>query len=145
MYLEEFTVGQEFPIPPVAVTKEQIISFAKEYDPLPLHLDEKYAKTTRFGGLIASGVMSFMLVWAELVRSCDPLGVELIAGKSNHMSWAKPTYPGDVLTGVATVVRIEPRNPYNGILELSLTAHNQDGESVVAGGAEIVMERKSSE
>jgi acyl dehydratase len=61
------------------------------------------------------------------------------------MSWAKPTYPGDVLAGVATVVRIEERNPYNGILELSLTAHNQDGEPVVSGGAEIVMMRRPSE
>ncbi|MBQ3065582.1 MAG: dehydratase, partial [Clostridia bacterium] len=42
-----------------------MIAFAQEYDPIPLHTDEEYAKASPFGGLIAPGVMSFMSVWAK--------------------------------------------------------------------------------
>jgi acyl dehydratase len=143
MYLEEFVVGQKFEIPPVFITKEQTIAFATEYDPLPMHIDEEYAKTTRFGTLIASGVMTFMLVWAEFVKTHNPFGNELIAGATNHMSWAKPTYPGDTLRGVAHVIDVRRRNSYNGFVEMSLTIYNQKGESVAEGGAEVVVKANS--
>ncbi|MDR2106265.1 MAG: MaoC family dehydratase N-terminal domain-containing protein [Coriobacteriales bacterium] len=139
MYFEEFTVGQSYDVPAFTVTREQIIAFAKDYDPLPLHLDEDYAKTTRFGGLVSSGVMTFMLLWTGFIKAHNPLGAELVAGRSNHMSWPAPTYPGDTLSGTVTVVRVERRNPYNGLVELSLTAYNQNGEQVVGGGAECVV------
>jgi acyl dehydratase len=139
MYLEEFMVGQRYDIPPFVITKERIIAFARDYDPLPFHLDEDYAKTTRFGGLIASGVMSFMLAWTGFVRAHDPFGTELVAGRSNHMSWPVPTYAGDVLSGAVTVLRVERRNSYNGLVELSLAAYNQKGEQAVGGGAEVIV------
>jgi acyl dehydratase len=143
MHFEEFYVGQVFEVSPVTITKEQIIAFATEYDPLALHLDDEYAKTTRFGALIASGVMTFMLIWAEFIRKQDPFGNELIAGATNHMSWAGPTYPGDVLNGTIRVVSVKQRNSHNGLVELSLTACNQKGESVIDGGAEVVVQRKT--
>ncbi|MDR1014396.1 MAG: MaoC family dehydratase N-terminal domain-containing protein [Coriobacteriales bacterium] len=142
MYFEEFEVGQAFEVPPVAITKEQVLAFAKDYDPLPFHLDEGYAQTTRFEGLISSGVMSFMLVWSTFVKEHDLFGDELVAGRSNHMSWPRPTYPGDVLYGKVTVDRTERRNPYNGLVDISLSACNQDGHEVVRGGAQVVVKAR---
>jgi acyl dehydratase len=139
MYLEEFAVGQSFDIPPFTVTREQVIAFARDYDPLAIHLDEDYAQTTRFGGLVASGVMTFMLAWTSFITTRDPFGTELIAGRSNHMSWPVPTFPGDTLSGTVTVAGVRRRNPYNGIVELSLEVFNQDGEQAVGGGAEVVV------
>ena len=61
MYFDDFETGMTRDIEPVTMEKEKMIAFAKEYDNIPLHTDEEYAKSTPFGGLIAPGVMSFML------------------------------------------------------------------------------------
>ena len=89
-------------IAPTVIRKEKMLAFARDYDPLPLHTDEEYAKTTRFGGLIAPGVMSFMTVWAKYIE-VDIIGDALIAGKSTHIEWLRPVYPGDILKGEAVI------------------------------------------
>ena len=68
MYLDDLKIGMEIELAPVTITKERMLDFARIYDPLPLHSDEEYAKTTRFGQLVAPGVMTFMSVWAQFVR-----------------------------------------------------------------------------
>ena len=62
MYFDELKVGMKVEISPTIIEKEKMMDFARIYDPLPLHLDEEYAKKTPFGALIAPGVMSFMSV-----------------------------------------------------------------------------------
>lgn len=138
MYLDDFALNMEFPLPPVEIKKERMIEFAKMYDPFPLHYDEDYAKNTRFGQLIAPGVMSFMAVWAEFMAS-GILGQELIAGKSTHIEWFKPVYAGDVLTGTARVTGISRRNAYNGIAEITIDVRNQHGELVLTDVTESVV------
>jgi acyl dehydratase len=145
MYLEEFTVGQSYEIPPFSITKEQLLDFAREYDPLPIHLDEVYARTTRFGGLIASGVMTFMLGWASFIRNGDPFGDELVAGVSNHMAWQTPTYAGDRLRGMVSVCRVERRNAYNGLVGFEVALYNQDDELVASGGGEVVVKARDGQ
>ena len=81
MYFEEFVLGSITNIEPVIINKEDMLSFANKYDPIPLHTDEEYAKSTIFGSLIAPGVMSFMSVWAKYLE-IDLAGDELLAGKS---------------------------------------------------------------
>ena len=53
MYLDDLKLNEEFNVPEVIIEKNQMIEFAKLYDPIPLHCDEEYAKTTKFGKLIA--------------------------------------------------------------------------------------------
>ena len=96
MYLDELNTDMEFDLPEVAVSKERIIEFAKLYDPFPLHHDEEFARNTRFGQLVAPGVMSFMSVWAKFIDR-GVLGDELIAGKSTKIEWFKPVFAGDTL------------------------------------------------
>ena len=86
MYFEDIELGSGYDLEPVEIKKEQILSFAREYDYIPLHTDEAYARTTPFGGLIAPGVMSFMLVWTKFI-DVNLFGTELIAGKSTKMEW----------------------------------------------------------
>ena len=84
MYFEELQVGMAVDTDPVVIGKEKMMAFARDYDPLPLHTDEEYAKSTPFGGLIAPGVMSFMSVWAKYLEK-DFFGRELLAGKSTKI------------------------------------------------------------
>lgn len=142
MYLDDFALNMEFPLPPVAIKKERMIEFAKTYDPFPLHYDEEYAQNTRFGQLIAPGVMSFMSVWAEFMKA-GILGAELVAGKSTHIEWFRPVYDGDILTGTARITGISRRNAHNGLLEITIDIRNQKGELVLTDVTESVMSYRS--
>ncbi len=141
MYFEDIKLGTRVEIPPVTIEKERILEFAKLYDPIPLHMDEEYAKKTRFGGLIAPGVMSFMSVWAKYIEN-DFIADELIAGKSTKIEWFKPVYAGDILKGILTVSDAEKRNRYNGIVTLSIDIYNQKGELVMNDITESVVKCK---
>ena len=140
MYFEELELGQRFPLPPVTIKKEQVLSFAKEYDPLPIHMDEGYAERSRFGKLLAPGVMTFMLLWAEFHK----LGIireEMIAGKSTHMEWHAPVFVGDTISAVAQVTKKVDRNEYNGLIEVTVTGHNQGGDHVLTDWTEAIIQK----
>lgn len=141
MYFEDIQLGTRVEIPPVTIEKERVLEFARIYDPIPLHMDEEYAKKTRFGGLIAPGVMSFMSVWSKYIEN-DFIADELIAGKSTKIEWYKPVYVGDVLKGVLTVSDMQKRNKYNGIVTLSIDIFNQKGELVMNDVTESVVKCK---
>lgn len=141
MYFEDLSVGMSMPLDPAVIDKEDMLAFANKYDNVPLHTDEEYAKGTRFGKLIAPGVMSFMLVWAKYLEK-DYFGEELIAGASTKIEWFKPTFAGDTLTGVVTVTKMVERNPYNGLVELTIDISNQDNELVMRDITEAVIKRK---
>lgn len=142
MFLDDITLHKEIPLPPVEIKKERMIEFAALYDPFRLHYDEEYAKTTRYGQLIAPGVMSFMAVWAKFMEA-NILGEELIAGKSTKIEWFKPAYDGDLLTGTARFTNITRRNTYNGILEITIDVRNQHGELVLTDVTESVVKYRT--
>ena len=138
MYFDDIKVGMTTDIAPVVIEKEKMMDFAREYDYIPLHTDEEYAKSTPFGALIAPGVMSFMSVWAKYLE-VDFIGKELIAGKSTKIEWIKPVYAEDVLTGKATVTNTILRNEKNGIVELSVEVYNQRSELVLKNVTEAIV------
>ena len=138
MYFDDFEIGMSRDIEPAVIEKDKMIAFAKEYDNIPLHTDEEYAKNTSFGGLIAPGVMSFMAVWANYLK-VDFYGDELIAGLSTKMEWFKPVYAGDVLTGKATITNLVRRNPRNGLVEMTIDIYNQNGVLVLKDVTESVI------
>ena len=138
MYFEDLQNGAVLDIPPVVIEKKQMLDFARLYDPVPLHLDEEYAKSTRFGRLIAPGVMSFMAVWAKYLEN-DLFGEELVAGKSTKIEWYKPVFADDTLTGKVRITSLQRRNPYNGLAELTFEVFNQNGELVLTDVTEAIV------
>lgn len=138
MYFDDIKIGMTVDIPPAVIEKEKMLSFARDYDNIPLHTDEEYAKRTPFGGLIAPGVMSFMSVWAKYLE-VDLFGEELLAGKSTKIEWFKPVYPNDILSAKAVVTNLTKRNNKNGIVEISIEAYNQNGELVLTNVTEAIV------
>ena len=138
MYFEELKIGMSVNIPPAPIRKDKMLAFAADYDNIPLHTDEEYAKTTPFGKLIAPGVMSFMSVWAKYLE-VDFFGAELLAGKSTKIEWLKPVYADDILTGKATVTDLVRRNPKNGLVEITIDVCNQNGELVLKDVTEAIV------
>ena len=139
MYFNELIQGMTVDIAPAVIDKEKMLEFARDYDNIPLHTDEEYAaRFTPFGKLIAPGVMSFMVVWANYLE-VDFFGEELLAGKSTKIEWMKPVFAGDTLTGKATITKIVKRNEKNGLAELSFEVYNQNGELVLTNITEAIV------
>lgn len=141
MYFDDIKIGMTVDIPPTVIEKEKMLSLARDYDNIPLHTDEEYAKSTPFGGLIAPGVMSFMSVWAKYLE-VDLFGKELLAGKSTKIEWFKPVYPNDTLSSKAVVTDLTKRNNKNGIVEISIEAYNQNGELVLTNITEAIVKSR---
>ena len=138
MYFDDLDLGMAVDTAPAVIEKEKMVDFAQNYDNIPLHTDEEYARTTPFGKLIAPGVMSFMSVWAKYLE-VDFFGEELLAGKSTKIEWLKPVYANDVLTGRATITKLQKRNAKNGLAELSFDVYNQNGELVLKDVTEAIV------
>ncbi|MBR2349569.1 MAG: MaoC family dehydratase N-terminal domain-containing protein [Clostridia bacterium] len=141
MHFNELQVGMAIDIAPAVIEKDKMLDFARLYDNIPLHVDEEYAKSTPFKGLIAPGVMSFMSVWANYLE-VDFFGEELLAGKSTKIEWFKPVYANDVLSGRATITKLTKRNDKNGIVEVSIDAYNQQGVLVLTSITEAIVKIK---
>lgn len=141
MYFDELKLGMAVDTAPALIEKEKMMAFAREYDNIPLHTDEEYAKSTPFGKLIAPGVMSFMSVWAKYLE-VDFFGDALLAGKSTKIEWLKPVFADDVLTGKATITKTVKRNAKNGLVEVTIDIYNQKGELVIKDVTEAIVKCK---
>ena len=144
MYFDDLKIGMMVDISSAVIEKEKMLAFARDYDNIPLHTDEEYAKTTHFGKLIAPGVMSFMTVWAKYLE-VDFFGEELLAGKSTKIEWLKPVFAEDVLTGRAVVTDLVKRNEKNGLAEVTIEVRNQHGELVLTDVTEAIVKCKPTE
>ena len=138
MYFDDIIVGMTVQIAPAVIQKEKMLEFARNYDNIPLHTDEEYAKSTPFGALIAPGVMSFMSVWANYLE-VDFFGKELLAGKSTRIEWIRPVYAEDILTGTAEITNLVKRSVRNGLVEITIKAYNQKGELVLMDVTEAIV------
>jgi acyl dehydratase len=130
LHYEDFPVGRVFALGPYAVTREEVIAFAREFDPQPFHMDEKAARETILGGLSASGwhscaMLMRMMCEAYLARAAS-LGSNGIA----EVKWLKPVHAGETLTGTMTVLarRVSAKRPAMGILECRWELFNEKGE-----------------
>lgn len=132
-HFEDFTPGRVFELGSVTVTAEEIIDFAGRFDPQPFHVDPAAARTSSFGGLIASGWHTgalWMRLYADAVlRDADSRGSPGI----EELRWRAPVRPGDTLSGVSTVVEATPsrRDPTRGTVLIASTMTNQDGVVVM--------------
>lgn len=139
MLLDEFIKGAVFPLEEIKITREEIDAFARKYDPLPFHLDPGAAAQTRFGGIIAPGMLTLAAVWAQWLRT--GLYNDVIAGMSAKVNWTRPVYPGDVLRGEIEVEQVLPKDAREGLLTLGLRAANQDGAQVLSARVTALMKR----
>ncbi|MGD9477670.1 MaoC family dehydratase [Shinella sp. G-2] len=129
---EDFTPGRRFAFKERTLTAAEIVAFAREFDPQPMHLDEEAGRASILGGLAASGwhtsaIMMRMLYEAYIDGSTSEgsPGVDL-------MEWKRPVLAGDTLGGYCEVVeaRASRSRPEIGIVRLRADVTNQRGETV---------------
>lgn len=127
IYLDDLAVGDVFVSDHYPLDAEEIIRFARQYDPQPFHTDPEAARDTFFQGLAASGWHTAALTMKLLVASF-PLGRGVI-GAGGEISWPQATRPGDVLKVTSTILEINPSRskPDRGmVLVQSITSNQRD-------------------
>lgn len=146
LYFEDFEPGMVFDLGERSLTKEEIVAFAREFDPQPFHVDEERANGSPFGGLIASGwhtASIFMRLYADALlsraASMGSPGVE-------ELRWLRPVRPGDILRARLTVFDTTPseRNPNRGTVHLYSEVLNDRDETVMTMKARGLFARRGS-
>ena len=133
-YWEDFKVGEVEQIGGKRVDKDEIIAFAKQYDPQPFHIDEAVAKQSMYGGLIASGWHTCAMVMRMM---CDAYMLQSASVGSpgiDNLKWLKPVRPGDIISARRTTLetRASKSKPDIGIVNNLWEVFNQDGEMVMS-------------
>lgn len=143
-HFEDLAVGETVALGRVTVTRQMILDFAREFDPLPFHLDEKAAKASLLGGLAASGWQTAALSLRLLndaflgkVASAGGLGF-------SALKWRKPVLVDDTIGGTARIatLRVSESHPEWGIAEIDFDIRNQRGEAVMTMRLANLIERR---
>ena len=132
-YFEDFSVGRVFDSGTRQLSEQDILGFAREYDPQYFHTDPEAAKQSIFGGLIASG---WQTVGVCMRLMCDTYLLETSSLGSpgvDAVRWVKPVYPGDTLRMRATVIAAKPSSskPDRGMATMRCDVFNQKDELVM--------------
>lgn len=132
-YLEDFAVGQVLEFPPHQVSEDEIIAFARDYDPQPFHLDKEAAKQSLFGGLCASGWHTAGMMMRMLVDNMIGKYASMGSPGVDQLRWVKPVFPGDTLhlRGEILDVRPSQSKPDRGVITSRYEMRNQNGDIVL--------------
>lgn len=133
-WFEDYTVGDVHEYGSIALTAEEIVEFARTYDPQRLHTDPQWAATGPFDGLIASGIQTlgvFMRLYADhYLTTCGSLASPGV----DEVRWTRPVRAGDMLwLRTETVEARRSRSkPDRGLLVTRCELLNQDDEVVLS-------------
>jgi acyl dehydratase len=133
LHFEDFQVGQVFPLGPYPVTREEVLDYAREFDPQPFHLEDEAAEASVLGGLAASGWHNCAMLMRMICDGYLNRSAGMGSPGLSEVKWMKPVYAGETLTGTMTVLaaRISKSRPEMGILECRWELSNDKGEKKV--------------
>lgn len=138
LYFEDLIIGTKTASASYAVTREEVMAFASAYDPQPFHLDDAAAAQTHFGRLSASGWHTAAMTMRMMVDGWqsvpdDQRVASLGSPGIDELRWAKPVYPGDMLTVESELLdkRRSASRRDMGITKSRQTVRNQHGDVVM--------------
>ncbi len=132
-YFEDYREGETFEFGDYLVSTEEIIEFAKRFDPQPFHVDQAAAADTIFGGLIASGWMTASIGMRMMVDHFISSKSSMGSPGVDELRWPKPVRPGDRLRLKVSIIstRISQSKPDRGVLQFYEEMLNQNNEVVM--------------
>jgi len=145
IYFEDLEVGNETSFGSCEVTREEVLDFARKYDPQPFHLSDEAAAKTYFGRLSASGwhtcAMTMGVIARHVVRE-EQAG--LGSPGIDELRWLKPVYPGDTLTVRGEIIEKTPSRskPEIGSFRTRTTVTNQDDVPVLTFTSIVLIRRR---
>ena len=145
IYFEDLEIGVEREFGHYDVTREEVIEFARKYDPQPFHLSDEEAAKTHFGRIAASGWHTAAMTMVVIVRhhSEEPQA-GLGSPGIDELRWLKPVYPGDRITVRGTVLDKTPSRskPDLGSFRTQTSVTNQDGVEVLRFTSIMLIRRR---
>ena len=145
IYFEDLIVGAETEFGTYDVTREEVLEFARKYDPQPFHLSDEAAAKTHFGRLAASGWHTAAMTMAVIARRViDQQQAGLGSPGIDELRWKKPVYPGDTLHVFGKILEATPSRsrPDIGSFRAQNTVKNQDGDVVMTFISIVLIRRR---
>jgi len=129
------------------VTRDEVIAFARQYDPQPFHLSDEAAAASMFGRIAASGWHTAAMSMRMLVDHWRETGLDKASVSgigTDELRWLKPVYPGDILSMEAELLEKIPSRskPDRGLIRTRCTTLNQQGEAVMTHVLSGLMRRR---
>jgi len=134
IFIEDFTPGETRELDCGIVTEEEIIKFAKQFDPQYFHIDPEAAKESMYKGLIASGWHTASITMSGLVEMYVAKSASLGSPGIDELRWHLPVRPNDNLTVRVTVTsaRKSKSKPEMGVLTNEVEVFNQNEQMVLS-------------
>ena len=133
-YFEDYPPGAVFTAGTLTVSADEIIEFARKYDPQPMHTDPAAAARGPFGGLIASGWHTGAMMMRLFADNFLSPEASVASPGIDELRWLKPVRPGDALSLRMTVLEARPSRsrPGEGVVRSHVEVLNQHGEVVMS-------------
>ena len=145
IYFEDLVVGEETLFGHYDVTREEVLEFARKYDPQPFHLSDEAAAKTHFGRLAASGWHTAAMTMAVIVKAMGAQPQASLGSPGvDELRWLRPVYPGDRLTMSGTILEKTPSRskPDLGSFRTWTVVTNQDGIDVMRFTSIVLIKRR---
>jgi acyl dehydratase len=144
IFFEDFFDGQQISFGSVTAGRDEILDFARRYDPQSFHVDEEAAARSIYGGIIASGWHTGAMMMRLL---CDGLFLRAASMGSpglDQLRWIRPARPGDTLTLTGRVLsaKASRTKPDRGSVDISYKVHNQHGDLAMTFQAVTIFGRR---
>jgi acyl dehydratase len=148
IYFEDLEIGAESDFGRYDVTREEVLDFARKYDPQPFHLSDEEAAKTHFGRIAASGWHTCAMTMAVIARRV--VGEEQAGLGSpgiDELRWLKPVYPGDTLHVRGKILDKTPSRskPEIGSFRTETIVTNQDGVPVMRFTSIVLIRRRPAD
>lgn len=145
IYFEDLEVGRERDFGSHHVTREEVLDFARKYDPQPFHLSDEEAAKTHFGRIAASGWHTAAMTMGVIARRVvDEEQAGLGSPGIDELRWKKPVYPGDTIDVRGRILEKTPSRsrPDMGSFRTETTVTNQNGEVVMTFISIVLIRRR---
>lgn len=139
-YFEDIAEGERLDCRPISISKEAIVKFAAEFDPQPFHVDEEAARTSVFGGLVASSLHTLSACTRVVVEAQGNIAVLSGVGM-DEVKMFSPVRPGDHLIVDARWVDLKRSRskPDRGFARIRCRVAKQSGEPVIEYGYQYLV------
>ena len=143
---DDLRAGERLDLGSVSVTEEEILAFARDFDPQPFHVDAEAAARSPYGGLIASGWHTGSLYMRLLATGFLNDTASVGSPGLDELRWPAPVRPGDTLHAELEILETRPSasKPHLGIVRSRGTLSNQEGTTVLVVVATNFIERAAS-
>ena len=146
MYFEDLPQGTRFDTASRTLSREDIVSFAQEWDAQPFHVDAEAAKSSPYGQIIASGFHTILVAFNLVLDASDWSDSSMGSPGMSEVRWLAPVYPGDTLRVSALVDKATPSRSKTdrGFVDISYEIVNQNDALVASYRATHMLRRRGA-